>query len=68
VTLSQDAWLDVIQDGRYARSAGSSGRRDCPGLRKSVRFHLQAGPVVLQLSAVESSEISVAIRVVGKSE
>src|SRR5262249_36585191 len=31
VTLSDEAWIDVVQDGRYARSVGSSGRRDCPG-------------------------------------
>ena len=30
VTLSHDAWLDVVQEGRHARAVGSSGRRDCP--------------------------------------
>src|SRR6476660_3145353 len=28
VTLSEEAWVDVVQDGRYARSVGSSGRSD----------------------------------------
>ena len=62
VTLSQDAWLDLVQNGAFARSAGSSGRRDCAGLRKSVRFHLQASPIVLQVSGVEADEISIVIR------
>ena len=31
ITLSDDAWIDVIQNGRYARSVGSTGRSDCPG-------------------------------------
>jgi hypothetical protein len=48
VTLSQDAWIDIVQDGRYARSVGSTGRGDCPGLRKSVRLELGATPFVLQ--------------------
>jgi hypothetical protein len=62
VTLSHDAWLDVIQNGEFARSAGSSGRRDCPGLRKSVRFHLQGAPTVIQVSGVETDQIAVVIR------
>ncbi len=61
VTLSEEAWLDVVQDGRYARSVGSTGRGDCPGLRKSVRLDLTAAPLVLQVSGVASDKILVAI-------
>jgi hypothetical protein len=61
VTLSEEAWIDVVQDARYARSVGSTGRSDCPGLRKSVRFELGAAPFVLQLSGVTSEKTSVAI-------
>jgi hypothetical protein len=61
ITLSDDAWIDVIQNGRYARSVGSTGRSDCPGVRKSVRLDLDASPVVLQLSGVAPDAITVAI-------
>jgi hypothetical protein len=61
VTLSGEAWIDVVQDGRYARSVGSTGRGDCPGLRKSVRLDLGAGPFVLQFSGVAEDSIVVAI-------
>jgi hypothetical protein len=61
VTLSDEAWIDVVQDGRYARSVGSTGRSDCPGLRKSVRLDLGPSPFVLQLSGVSSDEIVGAI-------
>jgi hypothetical protein len=61
VTLSEEAWIDVVQDGRYARSVGSSGRSDCPGVRKSVRFQLGAAPFVLQLSGATSDSVAVAI-------
>ena len=61
VTLSDDAWIDVIQDGRYARSVGSSGRSDCPGLRKSVRLELGPTFFVLQISSVISDSIIVAV-------
>jgi hypothetical protein len=61
VTLSEEAWIDVVQDGRYARSVGSTGRGDCPGLRKSVRLELGAAPFVLQLSGVVAEQVVVAI-------
>jgi hypothetical protein len=48
-----------VQDGRYARSVGSSGRRDCPGLRKTVRFDLAASPLVLQISGAPAKSLSV---------
>jgi len=58
VALSLDAWIDIVQDGRYARSVGSSGRRDCPGLRKTVRFELSASPFVLQVSGAPTEALS----------
>lgn len=61
ITLSDEAWLDVVQDGRYARSVGSTGRGDCPGLRKSVRLELTATPFVLQFSGVAADKIAVTI-------
>jgi hypothetical protein len=61
VTLSHEAWVDVVQDGRYARSVGSTSRSDCSGLRKSVRLDLDASAFVLQLSGVSSDEIVIAI-------
>jgi len=60
VTLSEEAWIDVVQDDRFARSVGSSGRRDCPGVRNSVRFELLAAPAVLQLSGVATEIVAVA--------
>jgi hypothetical protein len=61
VTLSEDAWVDIVQKDRYARSVGSSGRRDCAGLRKSIRLELELAPFVLQISGVESDMVLVAI-------
>jgi len=59
IALSDEAWIDVVQDGRYLRSVSHSGRTDCPGLRKVVRFELSTGPLVLQLSGVAAGTISV---------
>jgi hypothetical protein len=61
ITLSEDGWIDVIQDVRYARSVGSTGRSDCPGMRKSLRLDLDAAPFTLQFSGVATDAISIAI-------
>lgn len=64
ITLSDEAWIDVIQNGRYARSVGSTGRSDCPGVRKSLRLDLDRSPLVLQLSGVAPEAIVIAISAV----
>jgi hypothetical protein len=58
LTLSDEAWVDIVQDGRYARSVGSSGRNDCPGVRKTVRFDLSDQPLVIQVSGTAAHVIS----------
>jgi hypothetical protein len=61
VTLSAEAWIDVVQDMRYARTVGHSGRGDCPGIRKSVRLELGPIPFAVQLSGASSETIVMAI-------
>jgi hypothetical protein len=61
VTLSDEAWVDVVQDGAKVKSSGFSGQKNCPGLRKSVRFKLKPGPAVLQISGAKAQQIDVAV-------
>jgi hypothetical protein len=61
ITLSDEAWLDVVQGGALVKSAGFSGQKDCPGARKSVRFDLQAGPATIQISNAASGALNLAI-------
>ena len=61
VTLSDEGWIDVIQDGASVKSGAFSGAKGCPGLRKSVRFDLKPGPVTLQITGVKAQTINVAI-------
>lgn len=56
-----EAWVDVVQNGGYARSIGSTGRSDCPGLRKSVRFDVASNPIVLQISGASVDFISIVV-------
>jgi hypothetical protein len=49
VTLSHDAWIDVIQDGHEVDSAAFTGALACSGVRKSVQFVLKAEPFIIQI-------------------
>jgi hypothetical protein len=58
VTLSREAWVDVIQNGARARTRNVSRQRDCPSFKKSVRFQLAAGPAVIEFSAVAAPSLA----------
>ena len=59
VTLSDEAWIDVLQNGSDIRSSGFSGQPDCAGVRKSVKFALQPGPATIQLSGASARNLKV---------
>ncbi len=61
VTLSDEGWIDVAEQGRLLKANDFSGVKGCPGVRKSVRFDLAAGAATLQISNVEATTIDVAI-------
>jgi hypothetical protein len=61
VTLSEEAWVDVVQGGQRLKSAAFTGRKGCPGLRKSVRFELKAEPLTLQISGATVDHINLAL-------
>lgn len=61
ITLSSEAWIDVVQAGHLLKSGPHSGATGCAGMRKSVKFDLAAEPFVIQLSNVGNKSIGVAI-------
>ena len=61
VNLSEEAWIDVIQDGKLVKPVAFSGAKDCAGLRKSVKFPLAAKPATIQLSNVKDADIAVMV-------
>lgn len=60
-SLSDEAWIDVVQDGHAVKSTGFSGVKTCPGVRKSVRFKLSAGLATVQLSGAKKETLKVAV-------
>lgn len=62
VSMSRVGWIDVVQNGKTLATEAHSGKSDCIGLRKSVRFNLDAGALSIQLSGVPDSTVKIAIR------
>jgi len=60
-SLSDEAWIDVVQDGHAVKSSAFSGVKTCPGIRKSVRFKLTAGQATVQLSGAKKADLKVAV-------
>jgi hypothetical protein len=61
LTASEEAWFDVIQNDAFVKSVEHSGKRGCPGVRKSVRFRLTKGLTIVQFSGAEADTIKFAI-------
>ena len=61
VSLSEGAWIDLVQDGRYLKPTAFTGATDCPNVRKSVKFEIGPDPFTLQVSAAPSSSITIVI-------
>jgi hypothetical protein len=61
VSLSANAWIDIVQDGHLLKPVAFSGARDCDGIRKTMKYELAASPFVLQVSGTKENSISIAI-------
>ena len=61
VTLSEDAWIDLIQDGKALALAAETVNPNCSDARKSMRFRLERGPVTIQVSGASSTLIKLVV-------
>ena len=61
VTLSEPAWIDVVQDEHEAKSTAFSGALGCDGVRKSVKFDLSAAPFVIEINGTSAHEIAIVV-------
>lgn len=57
VTLATGGWVDVVQKGTALEATAHTGKTDCDGMRKSVRFDIGAGPFSVQFSGVPQDTI-----------
>jgi hypothetical protein len=61
VSVSDYAWIDVLQDGSYIKPTDSSGVSGCNGIRKILKFDLAAGLTTVQISGVVTKTIKLAV-------
>jgi hypothetical protein len=62
VTLSDEAWIDLFQNGFRLKSIAFTGQKDCPDVRKSVRFELTPGAqITIQVSNAPKDQVKFAI-------
>lgn len=67
VTLSGEGWIDVAPEGGAVLKPGAhSGRKGCATLRKSVRFKVDAKPLVVSVSNAPSEAVRIAVTPVEK--
>ncbi|SFV37768.1 hypothetical protein [Hyphomicrobium facile] len=62
VTLQTGGWVDVVQDGKSLKPTAHSGKSDCDGVRKTLRFNLDPGPFTVEFSNIKKDSIKFAIR------
>jgi hypothetical protein len=62
VSMDIAGWVDVIQDGKALKSTAHSGKSDCDGVRKTIRFTLDPGPFTVEFSNIKKDSIKFAIR------
>jgi hypothetical protein len=61
ISLSDAAWIDVVQDDAMQKPMEFSGVTDCTGIRKTIKVDLSAGPFVIQISGAADKAISLAV-------
>jgi len=61
IVMSEDAWLDAVQDN--VRLPKLSVRRvtDCPGTRQSAQVDVRGEPLTLQIGGAKAQRIMVAV-------
>jgi hypothetical protein len=61
IALSDDAWVDAVQDN-VRLSTGPTGRvRECRGVRRSVEVEVKGQPLTLQISGAKLARINIAL-------
>ena len=61
ISLSDGAWIDVVQDDALQKPMEFSGATDCAGIRKTIKVDLSAGPFVIQISGAAANSINLAV-------
>lgn len=61
VTLTDEAWVDVVQDDRRLPIFALTRRTDCPGLRISLQVDVESKPLTLQFGGAKARRLGIAV-------
>ena len=61
ISLSDAAWVDVVQDDRFLKAKAHSGVQGCQGIRKVLQFELKGDPLVIQISGAPTLRLNLAV-------
>jgi hypothetical protein len=61
VALSDDGWVDAIQDNKRLGELASSRTRECPGVLHSIEVEVQSQPLTLQIGGAHARRINIAV-------
>lgn len=61
ISLSDAAWIDVVQNNNFLKARAHSGVQGCEGIRKVVQFDLTSEPFVVQISGAAKERLTLAI-------
>ena len=62
ITISNHAWIDIVQNNELVQSTAFSGDKNCKTLRKSVQYELSEGPAIVQISGSPDKTMRLTIR------
>jgi hypothetical protein len=57
VALDTGAWIDLVRDAKFVKSAAHGHGPACSGIRKMVEFDVQPGRYVLQISSAPAASV-----------
>lgn len=61
IVLSEDGWIDAIQDNKRLPILGSDRATNCPGTRRSVQIQVSSDPLTLQMGGVKADRVNIAV-------
>jgi hypothetical protein len=61
IAVSEDAWVEAIQDNRRLVTYASKRKRECPGVRRTVDVDVQGDPLTLQIGGAHVRRLNIAV-------
>ena len=61
ISLSDAAWVDVVENDQFLKAKAHSGVQGCEGIRKVLQFELKGDPLVIQISGAPTPRLNLAV-------